>query len=125
MYCAHINDGLPLIYDLIRLKLISTADSKNVEGPPVSADSDPAVQAPQTEKSVEPEAPLVPPSAERLRPGSVPGPFKLGFDFEKMYAQISVRNVGGRDMKYKVNLSKEDLALLEEPLMEMPHLYSK
>lgn len=90
--------------------------TRNVVSPPAISDSDP-----QPDKPVEPEAPPPPPEPPRL--GSVPGPFKMEFDFEKMLSGIKARSHGS--MKYKMDLTKEEAALLEEPPVEMPRLFSK
>ena len=112
------------IYPLIRLKLLPEAATKNADSLPATAETNEATEAPQMGQPIEPDV-QAPPPAEPRRPGSVPGPFKMGFDFEGMMAGLNARGAGGRDKKFMVTLSKEEAALLVEPPLDMPRLYSK
>ena len=76
------------------------------------------------DKPVEPppqvEAP--PPAApEPRRPGSVKGPFKINFDFERMRERLKARPERSLDVK----LTKAQEELLDEPPVDMPRLVSK
>ena len=75
----------------------------------------------------EPPAPPepVPQAPEPPKPGTVPGPFKLNVDFNKMWASVQARDDGGRGSKYRVELNREELQMLDQEPVEMPQLISK
>ena len=70
-------------------------------------------------------SPSEPPPPEPPKAGTFPGPFKLNVDIPKMWSSVHARDDGGRGTKYKVDLSKEELALLDQSPVEMPRLFSK
>lgn len=106
-----------------RLKQPAGATSKPAETP-VETEAVPVPPAP-TEEPPEVLPQELPPAPEPPKPGTVPGPFKINVDLPKMWASVHARDDGGRGTKYKVELSKEELQMLDQEPVEMPRLFSK
>ena len=67
--------------------------------------------------------PLPPPTPEPKRPGSVPGVFKVNFGFARMHERIAA--CSDRLQGVKMELSRDQAAMLEQPPVSMPKLVSK
>ena len=87
-----------------------------------ASEEKPAKPDQQPEEKKPEEAPPLPPP-EVKRPGSVPGPFKLNFDFARMHERIAARADRTRGMQLELN--KDQLAMLDQPPVAMPKLVSK
>ena len=76
----------------------------------------------QAEQEQPPEQ-AAPPPPEPRRPGSVPGPFKINFGFARMHEKMAART--DRLQGVKMELSRDQAAMLEQPPVAMPKLFSK